>query len=91
MGLIQNTVKVTQNTVDTGRFDKNTKIHTEPFIVPKRFASNIVISTSNSCELLSENSENVLEANHDLSTEINNTMKDKNPQEITEPSIKDTD
>ena len=30
--------KVIQNTVNTGRFDKNTKIHTESFIVPKTFA-----------------------------------------------------
>ena len=34
------------------------------------------ISTSNSFELLPENSENFLEANHVLSTEINNTVKD---------------
>ena len=57
-------------------------VHTEPFTVPKRFPSNIRatltkhISTSNSFELLSENSENVLEANHVLSPEINNTVKD---------------
>ena len=47
----------------------------------KTFASNIrtpltkPISTSNSFELLSENSGNVLEANDVLSTEINNTVK----------------
>ena len=74
--------KVIQNTVNTERFDKNTKIHTEPFIVPKKFASNIrtpltkPISTSNSFGLLSKNSGNVLEANDALSTEINNTVKD---------------
>ena len=59
--------KVIQNTVRSGRFDKNTIIHTEPFILPKKFTSNIRttltkhISTSNSFELLSENSENVLD------------------------------
>ena len=74
--------KVIQNTVNTGSFDKNTKIHTEPFIIPKKFASNIrtsltkPISTSNSFELLSKNSGNVLEANNILSTEIQNTVKD---------------
>ena len=74
--------KVFQNTVNTGSFDKNTKIHTEPFIIPKKFASNIrtsltkPISTSNSFELLSENSGNVLEANNILSTEIHNAVKD---------------
>ena len=72
--------EVIQNAVNTGRFDKNTKIHTEPFIVPKKFASNIrtpltkPISTSNTFELLY--SENVLEANRILSTEINNTVKE---------------
>ena len=51
------------------------------FIVHKKFASNIrkplanPISTSNSFELLSENSENILEANHVLSTEYS-TVKD---------------
>ena len=34
------------------------------------------ISTSNSFDLLPENSKNFLEANHVLSTEINNTVKD---------------
>ena len=74
--------KVIQNTVNTGSFDKNTKIHTEPFIIPKKFAPNIrtsltkPISTSNSFELLSENSGNVLEANNILSTEIHNAVKD---------------
>ena len=33
--------KVIQNTVNTGRFGKNTKIHTEPFFVSKTFALNI--------------------------------------------------
>ena len=53
--------KVIQSIVNTGSFDKNTKFHTEPFITPKKFASNIrtlltkPISTSNSFELLSEN------------------------------------
>ena len=73
--------KVIQNTVNTGSFDKNTKIHTEPFIIPKRFASNIrtlltkPISPSNSFKLLSENSGNVIEANNTLSTEIHNAVK----------------
>ena len=74
--------KVIQNTVNTGSFDKNTKSRTEPFIIPKKFASHIrtsltkPISTSNSFELLSENSGNVLEANNILSTEIHNAVKD---------------
>ena len=52
-----------------------------PFIIHKTFASNIrtpltkPISTSNSFELLSKNSRNVLEANDVLSTEINKTVK----------------
>ena len=33
--------KVIQNTVNTGSFDKNTQFHTEPFIIPKKFALNI--------------------------------------------------
>ena len=33
--------KVIQNTVNTESFDKYTKIHIEPFIIPKNFASNI--------------------------------------------------
>ena len=74
--------EVIQKTVNTGSVDKNTKIHTEPFIIPKKFVSNIrtsltkPISTSNSFELLSENSGNVLEANNILSTEIHNAVKD---------------
>ena len=74
--------KVIQNTVNTGSFDKNTKSRTEPFIIPKKFASHIrtsltkPISTSNSFELLSENSGNVLEANNILSTEIHNAVQD---------------
>ena len=61
---------VFQNTVNTGKL--------EPFIVPKKFASNIrtpladSISTSNSFELLSEN---IQEANHASTTETN-TVKD---------------
>ena len=64
---------VFQNTVNTGKL--------EPFIVPKKFASNIrtplanPISTSNSFELLSENFENIQEANHASTTETN-TVKD---------------
>ena len=48
--------KVIQNTVNSGRFDKNTIIHTESFIAPKKFALNIRtsltkhISTSNGFE-----------------------------------------
>ena len=80
--------KVIQNTVNTGQFDKNTKIHTEPFIVPKTLASNIrtpltkPISTSNSFELLPENSGNVLEANDVLPTEINNNFKDNKTDNV---------
>ena len=43
-GIIQTLLenqKVIQNTGNTGSFDKNAKIHTEPFIIPKKFASNI--------------------------------------------------
>ena len=74
--------KVIQNTVNTRSFDKNTNIHTEPFVRHKKFASNIralltkPISTSNSFELLSKNSGNVLEANNILSIEIHNAVKD---------------
>ena len=74
--------KVIQNTINTRTFDKNTNIHTEPFIIHKTFASNIralltkPLSTSNSFELLSKNSGNVLEANNILSTEIHNAVKD---------------
>ena len=72
-----------QNTVNTGKCDKNIKLHTEPFIVPKRFASNIraplanPTSTSNSFKLLPENSENILEANHVLTTESNTVKNTK--------------
>ena len=75
--------KVIRNTANTGCFDKNTKIHTEPLIIPKKFASNIrtsltkSISTSNSFELLSENLGNVLEANNILSTEIHNAVRQR--------------
>ena len=64
---------VFQKTVNTGKL--------EPFIVPKKFASNIrtplanPISTSNSFKLLSENFENIQEANHASTTETN-TVKD---------------
>ena len=74
--------KVIQNTVNTRSFDKNTNIHTEPFIIHKKFASIIralltkPILTSNSFELLSKYSGNVLEANNILSTEIHNAVKD---------------
>ena len=54
-------------------------------MIPNKFASNIrtsltkPIATSDSFELLSENSGNVLEANNILSTEIHNVVKDNKP------------
>ena len=60
----------------------NTKTHSEHFIIPRKFKSNIrtlltkPVSTSNNFELLSGKWGNVPEANDIFSTEIHNVVKE---------------